>query len=221
MSKRILLIGSGGHCHSVLDSVISGGDYDEIGVVARDAETLETLRADKLIADRLVGTDDDLPRLFAAGWEYAVITLGSVGNTAGRRKIFEILTRIGFSLPPVIDPSAIVAEASRIDPGVYVGKRAVVNAGSVIGTAAIINTGAIIEHDCTVGNFSHISTGAVLCGQVSVGDDTHIGAGSVVRQSIRIGCNALVGAGSVVVRDIPACVVAYGNPCRVIEQEGK
>ena len=38
----------------------------------------------------------------------------------------------------------------------------------------------------------------------------------VVLPGVTIGDNVVVGAGSVVTRDIPANVVAAGNPCRVL-----
>ena len=43
-----------------------------------------------------------------------------------------------------------------------------------------------------------------------------LGGGVIVLPGVTIGDNTIVGAGSVVTRDIPADVVAVGNPCRVI-----
>ncbi|MGH3908206.1 MAG: hypothetical protein ACRDTE_29095 [Pseudonocardiaceae bacterium] len=42
-----------------------------------------------------------------------------------------------------------------------------------------------------------------------------VGSGSTILGGITVGAGALVGAGSVVTRDIPAGVVAYGNPAKV------
>ena len=42
-----------------------------------------------------------------------------------------------------------------------------------------------------------------------------LGAGVIVMPGITIGDNSVIGAGSVVTHDIPANVVAFGNPCRV------
>ena len=50
---------------------------------------------------------------------------------------------------------------------------------------------------------------------VQIGDNTWIGANTVIVPGVRIGKNCVIGAGSVVTKDIPANVVAYGNPCRV------
>lgn len=43
-----------------------------------------------------------------------------------------------------------------------------------------------------------------------------IGAGAIILPGIHIGENSVIGAGSMVTHDIPANVVAVGNPCRVL-----
>lgn len=53
---------------------------------------------------------------------------------------------------------------------------------------------------------------------IRVGNNVWIGGGSIVVAGVTIGDNSVIGAGSVVVKDIPANVVAVGNPCRVIKQ---
>ena len=51
---------------------------------------------------------------------------------------------------------------------------------------------------------------------ITVGDRVWIGGSTVVCPGVTIGENTVIGAGSVVTKDIPANVVAAGNPCRVI-----
>ena len=51
---------------------------------------------------------------------------------------------------------------------------------------------------------------------VSIGDDVFIGARAIVLRGASIGDGAVIGAGSVVVGDIPANVVAAGNPAAVV-----
>ena len=51
---------------------------------------------------------------------------------------------------------------------------------------------------------------------VTVGNDVWIGGGSILCPGCSIGDGTVIGAGSVVTHDIPAGVVAAGNPCRVI-----
>jgi len=53
---------------------------------------------------------------------------------------------------------------------------------------------------------------------VRIGENCWLGAGSIVLPGVTIGDNTVIGAGSVVTKDIPAGVVAVGNPCRVLRQ---
>lgn len=56
---------------------------------------------------------------------------------------------------------------------------------------------------------------------VHIGENVWIGANSVVLPGVTIGDNSVIGAGSVVTKDIPANVVAVGNPCRVLREIGE
>ncbi len=56
---------------------------------------------------------------------------------------------------------------------------------------------------------------------VHIGNNVWIGANAVVLPGVTIGDNSVIGAGSVVTKDIPANVVAVGNPCRVIREIGE
>ena len=53
---------------------------------------------------------------------------------------------------------------------------------------------------------------------VHIGRNCWIGAGAVIMPGVTIGDNSVIGAGRVVTKDIPANVVAYGNPCRVARE---
>lgn len=56
---------------------------------------------------------------------------------------------------------------------------------------------------------------------ITVGKDCWIGAGAIILGGVTIGDGTTIGAGSVVTRDIPAGVVAVGNPCRVIRKASR
>jgi len=51
---------------------------------------------------------------------------------------------------------------------------------------------------------------------VTIGSDVWVGGGAIICPGVTLGDRTVIGAGSVVTKDIPAGVVAAGNPCRVI-----
>lgn len=53
---------------------------------------------------------------------------------------------------------------------------------------------------------------------IVIEDNVWIGTNVIVLKGVTIGKNSLIGAGSIVTKDIPANVVAAGNPCRVVKQ---
>ena len=62
------------------------------------------------------------------------------------------------------------------------------------------------------------STGLEYGKPVEIGSDVWVGGGAIICPGVRIGDRSVIGAGSVVTRDVPADVVAAGNPCRVIRE---
>ncbi len=53
---------------------------------------------------------------------------------------------------------------------------------------------------------------------VHIEENVWIGANVVILPGVTIGKNSVIGAGAVVTKDIPANVVAYGNPCRIARE---
>jgi maltose O-acetyltransferase len=51
---------------------------------------------------------------------------------------------------------------------------------------------------------------------VTIGRGAWLGAGTIVLPGVTIGDETTIGAGSVVTRDVPAGVLAFGQPCRVV-----
>jgi maltose O-acetyltransferase len=53
---------------------------------------------------------------------------------------------------------------------------------------------------------------------ITIGDNVWLGGGVIVCPGVTIGDDSVIGAGAVVTRDIPAGVVAVGNPARVVRE---
>jgi sugar O-acyltransferase (sialic acid O-acetyltransferase NeuD family) len=214
VNKKILLIGAGGHCKSVLDSVLNKNDFSEIEIIDKNKNI-----GKKVLGKAVTGCDEDLIKFFNKGYIYAFITVGSIKNFKPRIKLFKKILNIGFEIPNIIDVTAKISKYIKMERGIFIGKNAVINTDVYLEEGVIVNTGSIIEHDCCIGEFSHIAPGAVLCGEVKVGKNTHIGANSVIKQQIQIGNNSIIGMGSVVLSDIEDNVIAYGNPCKVVRKQ--
>lgn len=92
-----------------------------------------------------------------------------------------------------------------IDDGdIYVGERVMLGAGVTIATV-----GHPIKPDMREYMYTD---------PVRIGDNCWIGASVTICPGVTIGKNSVIGAGSVVTKDIPANVIAAGNPCRVIRE---
>lgn len=214
MNRKILLVGGGGHCKSVLDSLIQSEQYSEIGIIDKSENI-----GKHVLGITVIGCDNDLAKLYEDGYSYAFVTIGSIGDPTRRIKLFSKLEKIGFEIPNIYDPTSIISKNVNMSSGIYVGKNAVINAGVSIGKGCIINTSSVIEHDCIVEQFSHIATGSVLCGEVYIGENVHIGANSTIKQQVKISADTTIGMGSVVLHDIADSLIAYGNPCKEVKSK--
>jgi maltose O-acetyltransferase len=67
-------------------------------------------------------------------------------------------------------------------------------------------------------NAAQRRTGLEFGKPVTIGDDVWVGGGVIICPGVSIGDRSVIGAGSVVTKDIPAGVLAAGNPCRVIRE---
>jgi maltose O-acetyltransferase len=63
--------------------------------------------------------------------------------------------------------------------------------------------------------------GPELARSVRIGSNVWIGGGAIICPGGTIGENTTIGAGSVVTRDVPARVLAAGNPCRVLKKNNR
>ena len=203
----LLVFGAGGHGRVVADAARATGDWQEIAFVDDRYPDLKQSGPWPV-----VGRFADAAALLA---HYPDAALG-VGNNGVRAAMYERLQGLGYALPPVVHPSAVVSPDTSIAAGAVVLARAIVNIGAEIGPAAIVNSAAVIEHDCKLGLASHVCPAAALAGDVEVGPLATIGIGTAVRQCMRIGAGATVGAGAAVVAHVAEGLTVAGVPARAM-----
>lgn len=204
--EDIILLGLGGHAHSVVDSIEHAGRYNIIGFL-----DTEEMQGKHFRNYTVLGTDDALKKFYDSGIRNAFVTIGFMGHGNIRNRLYKQLKDVGYTVPTIIDSTAVISESAEFEDGIFVGKNAIINANARIGEMCIINTGAIVEHDCEIGRFSHIAVGSVVCGGVLVGEQTLIGANATVVQEKKIGDCCIIGAGSIVSKDIQDNVIRYGT----------
>lgn len=195
-SKKLLLIGAGGHAKSCIDVIENSRTYTIGGLIGLPDELGITINGYEVI-----GIDSELYKL-SKKYTYALISIGQVKNHKPRYELFNKALTAGFKLVTILAPSAYVSKRSSLGEGTLVSHGAVINSMVNIGVNCIINSNSLVEHDAQIGNHCHISTGAIINGQVSIGHGSFIGSGAVVREGVSIGKNVFVGAGKIVTKNL-------------------
>lgn len=202
--SEVVVIGSGGHCRSVV-AVLQSAGLNVIGVY--DDSWKEG--ADELIVGvPLIGRVKDVPA-------DAKVVLAS-GVNATREELFA-------QFSDRLHEDVIVHQSAIIEPSVLLGRAnivfamAYINADAQIGDNNILNSGCIVEHECRIGDHSHISIGTNIGGRSKVGSRCFIGAGAVLKDMVSICDDVIVGAGGVVVKSITQPGTYVGNPVRKVK----
>lgn len=195
MSKRLVIIGAGGHGKVIADIALKNG-YTDIVFVDDNSKG-------ECMSFPIVGTTSDVEKLNDGNTEFVI----GIGNNAVRKAFAE---KFDLNWATLIHPSAQIAVNVSIGKGTVVMAGAVINVCASIGVHCIINTCAVVEHDNVIGDYVHISPGVKLSGTVSVGRATWIGTGASVINNISICDDVIIGVGSVVVRDVDKKGTYYG-----------
>jgi sugar O-acyltransferase (sialic acid O-acetyltransferase NeuD family) len=148
--------------------------------------------------------------------------IGSIGK--GRKPIFEFFQK-HFGIAEdrylsTVHPSAVVALTARLGRGVHISPLSVVAPFAELEDFVVVNRNASVGHHTVLERFATVNPGANIAGACRIGAGVTIGAGATVVDQITIGAGSIIGAGSLVTRDIPAGVIAYGNPAKVIREIG-
>jgi sugar O-acyltransferase (sialic acid O-acetyltransferase NeuD family) len=207
--EKLVLIGGGGHCKSVIDVIEEQDKYIIAGIVDLKEKLGTSVSGYKVIA-----TDNDLENL-SKEYKYFFISVGQIKTNSLRVSSFNKLKNLGVSLPAITSPKAYVSKRAIVGEGSIVMHYAVVNAGAIIGNNCIVNTASIIEHDTCVSNHCHISTGVIINGDCYIGTNSFVGSNTVINHSIKIGENCIIGSGTVVISDTKESSLYVGNPAKI------
>lgn len=140
------------------------------------------------------------------------------GEPSLRRRLTETILSCGRRLEAVIHPGVEDSPCHSFGEGVFIGEGVVLSDNIALGRCACLNANATLGHNTSVGDYAVVSPGAVVSGGVRVGSGAFIGTGAILRDEIEIGKDCVIGMGSLVTKSVPAGVVAYGSPCKVVRE---
>ena len=210
--KRFVLWGSAGHA-KVLASLIALRGGRVVALFDNDPQSTPVLVGVPLF----IGEEAFVRWIEGEQNPNELRGLAAIGGARGhdRLAVQERFRAYGLQIEAVVHPSASVCVTASLGAGTQVLAQAVVAADAHVGEVCIINHRAAVDHECVLEDGVHLAPGSTLCGCVKLGPNVMIGAGAVVLPRINIGAGTIVGAGAVVTRDLPAGVIAYGNPARI------
>jgi len=177
-----------------------------------------------LAGDLYIADDPESGRLHRRGVQLAdAYHRADVAGDPGAREI-------------LVDLLGGLGEGSHITPPLFVdyGENIRVGAGTFVNynLTALDVVAITIGDDCQIGPNVQLLTPThpidpqlrrdkLEAGQpITIGDNVWLGGGVIVCPGVTIGANSVIGAGAVVTRDVPAGVLAVGNPARVIRTIG-
>ena len=151
-----------------------------------------------------------------------VLFLGHGQIIIGRQVEFGWRTSVGFHTGychvEATPPHAVIefGDGAQVNNNAYIKSE---GAGIKIGAKALIGSHVeILDSDFHELHPDRRRGGSPRMAPVELGENVFIGDGVKILKGVTIGANSVIGAGSVVTGDIPAGVIAAGNPARVIRE---
>jgi len=205
--KRIIVFGTGGHARVVGSIIQALGIYRLQGFL----DQKQAGRDERILGKPILGTWKEAGQWKKRGIRYAAF---AVGDNRLRQQLHEKISAAGFQCPSLIHPEAWCDASSQIGEASVVCAKAFVGVEAKISTGCIINSQALIDHESTLGAFSHISPGCAVAGRVHIGEGAWLGINATVIDQVRIGSWSTVGAGAVVTKSVRSGQTVKGIPAR-------
>jgi acetyltransferase-like isoleucine patch superfamily enzyme len=114
-----------------------------------------------------------------------------------------------------IDDNLSIWNSSTIDYGCTIGSEVKIHCNVYVAQFTVLEDDVFLAPGVTIANDPHPLCGLCMRGP-TIKRGARIGVNVTLLPHITIGEGAFIGAGSVVTRDIPARMLAYGNPARPV-----
>jgi sugar O-acyltransferase (sialic acid O-acetyltransferase NeuD family) len=150
MTKKILIVGAGGHAKVLFDTISLLPEWEAIGFM--DA----TIPVNTVIVNqhKVVLAQSQLAEVS----QHADYFIVAIGNNAIRQHLFQQLIQVA-QAATIIHPLAHVSQSASIGIGSVCLPFSVINSLSQVGKNCIINCGSIVDHETIIADHVHLSIG--------------------------------------------------------------
>lgn len=207
MTKRLYILGAGGHGKVVVDAALKMNQWEAIYFLD------DQLKGESILGIKVIDVIDNVSEYKADKAEFVV----AIGNNEVREKIQRNLQSQNCKLATIIHPFTSIGSNVSIGEGTVIFAGAVVNPSVNIGEGCILNTSCSVDHDSVIKEFVHLSPGVNIAGTVRIEGKCWLGISATVINDITIPKATIVGAGSIVIKDITKSGIYVGNPIRRIK----
>lgn len=213
--KKIFVLGIGGSTPVFID-IAEACDYKIAGLYHyNDERTGENDHGYPIL-----GSFEDLYQSDIKGKMFLL----SQGDMKIREEVTNKIKQLGGLIPTLVHPTSVISKYAKIsNKGVIIGANCIVQADSVIKSNAVLWDMALVCHQTIIGNYCFVGPKALVGAHIEVQDFAFIGQDALLVSGKvgTMGANSLLGAGAVLTKELPANVVAVGNPARVIKKSRK
>lgn len=217
MAKNILILGTGGNCIDILDTI------NEINKVTHQK-----------VYECIGFLDDDTQKW---GKEfYGVKVLGSltsaeqypdcffvngIGSTSNFWKKRDIIAKTNICLErfeTIIHPTAAVSQMATLGYGTVIFQQVTITSNVTVGHHIVILPNTVVSHDDVIGDYTCIAGGVCVSGDVKIGQSCYLGTNCAIMSEVTLGNYCLIGMGSVVLNDVSENSVMVGNPAKFLRK---
>jgi sugar O-acyltransferase (sialic acid O-acetyltransferase NeuD family) len=213
MARKLLLFPFGGNAREALLSVLAANErrneWDIVGFMDDDPARLGA----ECCGIRVLGGRELLHEFPDA---LVLAVPGSPTSFPRRKQVIDSLGLAEERFATIIHPTVSVAPDARIGHNTLLMANVVISCGVTVGNHCVVLPNTVISHDSMVADCCCIGSNVSISGSVSIGFSCYVGSGTRMREKVTIGNQTLLGLGANVIADIPAQVVAAGNPARVL-----
>ena len=215
MHKRIIILGTGGNCIDILDTINAinetrrPGTYECVGFLDENEQNWGKKHYGVAVLGPLKSAMVYSDHVFVNG-------IGSEFNFWKKRAIISTTNVPDDRFETIIHPSASVSSMARLGYGTVIFQNVTITSHVKIGNHVMVLPNSVISHDDVIGDYTCVAGGVCISGGVTVGHSCYLGTNSAVMGNVKIGDYCLIGMGSVVLASVDDNQVMVGNPARLL-----